>query len=195
MRLSQAKTLSALVAAAMQIGRVSLIAMGRSLTGPKRPSIVSNAPGDWWSTEWWLTDGRHCMKHSVVQPVAMSWKVDLPNKRDEPWFVMIDLRGKVKHVIELYDKRTTVEELFGDDKNRDNGWLPAADPDDEGRTFRSAAVDVGVGVLAVCGCGRGGVATLSFLDGAQQQLGPRVQRFHDRPHPERANASLTIHGL
>lgn len=73
--------------------------------------------------------------------------------------------------------------------------VAGAGPDDEGRAFRSAAVDVSVGALAVCGCGRGGVVKLLCLAVVQQQAGPGVQRFHDRPHPERANTGLTGFGL
>jgi hypothetical protein len=69
-----------------------------------------------------LTEVRYRRKDSVVQHVAVCWKVGLPKKRDEPWFLMTDLRWKVERLTELYGKRMTVEELFRDGKNKRNGW-------------------------------------------------------------------------
>jgi predicted nucleic acid-binding protein len=69
-----------------------------------------------------LTNVRYRKKDPVVQHVAVCWKVGLPKKRDEPWFLMTDLERKVEDLTTLYGKRMTIEELFRDNKNKRNGW-------------------------------------------------------------------------
>lgn len=61
-------------------------------------------------------------EHPVQQHVVVRWKFGLPKKRDEPWFLMTDLKRSALSLSELYGKRMTIEELFRDDKNRRNGW-------------------------------------------------------------------------
>ena len=61
-------------------------------------------------------------KDAVKQHVVIHWKVGLPKKRDEPWFLMTDMERKVESLTTLYGKRMTVEELFRDDKNKRNGF-------------------------------------------------------------------------
>jgi hypothetical protein len=62
-------------------------------------------------------------KHKpVCQHVVVRWKVGLPEKRDEPWFLMTDLRRSPLALSELYAQRMTIEELFRDDKSRRNGY-------------------------------------------------------------------------
>lgn len=61
-------------------------------------------------------------KDGVTQHLVIHWKVGLPKKRDEPWFLMTDLERKVESLTTLYGKRMTVEELFRDDKNKRNGF-------------------------------------------------------------------------
>jgi DDE family transposase len=62
-------------------------------------------------------------KHDPVrQHVVIRWVEDLPERRDEPWFLMTDLERDPRSLSRLYGKRMTVEELFRDDKNRRNGW-------------------------------------------------------------------------
>lgn len=62
-------------------------------------------------------------KHDPVrQHVVIRWVEGLPERRDEPWFLMTDLARDPRSLSRLYGKRMTVEELFRDDKNRRNGW-------------------------------------------------------------------------
>lgn len=68
------------------------------------------------------TDGRYRQKDSVVPQGAVCCKVGLPKKRDEPWFLMMDLGGKVERWTELDGKHMTVEELYRADKNQRNDW-------------------------------------------------------------------------
>ena len=58
----------------------------------------------------------------VKQHVVVRWKANLPKKRDEPWFLMTDLKRSPLALSELYGKRMTIEELFRDYKNKRNGW-------------------------------------------------------------------------
>ena len=70
-----------------------------------------------------LRDGRYRQTDPVTQHVVIRWKLNLPTKRDEPWYLMADLRRDAVTLTNLYAKRMTVEELFRDDKNKRNGWL------------------------------------------------------------------------
>jgi hypothetical protein len=58
----------------------------------------------------------------VVQHVVVRWKPDLPAKRDEPWYLMTDLRRGAVELTNVYGKRMTVEELFRDGKSKQNGF-------------------------------------------------------------------------
>jgi len=69
-----------------------------------------------------LTDVQYRRQDPVRQNVVIYWKVGLPKKRDEPWFLMTDLKRKAEVLTTLYGKRMTVEELFRDDKNKRNGF-------------------------------------------------------------------------
>ena len=69
-----------------------------------------------------LTDVEYRRRDPVRQNVVIYWKIGLPKKRDEPWFLMTDLKRKAEVLTTLYGKRMTVEELFRDDKNKRNGF-------------------------------------------------------------------------
>jgi hypothetical protein len=69
-----------------------------------------------------LRDVRYRQKDPVVQHVVIRWKEGLPKKRDEPWFLMTDLRRGAVALTDLYGRRMTVEELFRDGKNKRNGF-------------------------------------------------------------------------
>jgi hypothetical protein len=53
----------------------------------------------------------------VTVTVAIRWKKGLPPKRDEPWFLITDLRRNAVALSDLYARRMTVEELFRDGKS------------------------------------------------------------------------------
>jgi len=69
-----------------------------------------------------LKDVAYRKRNPVRQHVVVRWKRGLPEKRDEPWFLMTDLERSPLALSNLYAKRMTVEELFRDDKNRRNGY-------------------------------------------------------------------------
>lgn len=58
----------------------------------------------------------------VRQNVAILWKRDLPEHRDEPWFLMTDRAHKPARLAQLYGRRMTIEECFRDHKSKRNGF-------------------------------------------------------------------------
>lgn len=54
--------------------------------------------------------------------VAIRWRQDLPEERDECWFLITDLDLSAQRISQLYGKRMTIEEFFRDGKNKRNGW-------------------------------------------------------------------------
>jgi len=69
-----------------------------------------------------LANVRYRQHRPVIQHVVIRWPVGLAEKRDEPWFLMTDLRRSPRALSELYAGRMTIEELFRDDKNRWDGY-------------------------------------------------------------------------
>jgi hypothetical protein len=59
---------------------------------------------------------------AVTQSVVVRWPKDLPQKRDECWFLMTDQPGTAYQLCKLYGRRMTIEQLFRDDKSKRNGW-------------------------------------------------------------------------
>jgi hypothetical protein len=74
-------------------------------------------PGCWRT----LTGAEYRSDGVVTVNVAIRWKKGLPPKRDEPWFLMTDLRRNAVALSGLYAQRMTVEELFRDGKSCRNG--------------------------------------------------------------------------
>jgi hypothetical protein len=58
----------------------------------------------------------------VTHNLVVRWRPDLPKERDEPWYLMTDLDGRAEALCTLYGRRTSVEELFRDAKDRRNGF-------------------------------------------------------------------------
>src|SRR6185295_19371731 len=56
------------------------------------------------------------------QNIVIRWVRDLPEKRDECWFLMTDLAAGPAQISHLYGRRMSIEELFRDQKNKRNGW-------------------------------------------------------------------------
>lgn len=59
---------------------------------------------------------------AVTQNVVVHWRRNLPEKRDECWFLMSDQPGTARQLCNLYGRRMTIEQLFRDDKSKRNGW-------------------------------------------------------------------------
>jgi hypothetical protein len=58
----------------------------------------------------------------ITQNVVVFYKKNLPEKRDEPWFLATSLRGTPEQLTKLYGRRMGIEECFRDKKNVNNGW-------------------------------------------------------------------------
>ena len=69
-----------------------------------------------------LKDVAYRSDGAVQQNVVMRWRSNLPEKRDECWFLMTDLTGTAEQLCRLYGRRMTIEQLFRDSKNKRNGW-------------------------------------------------------------------------
>ena len=69
-----------------------------------------------------LKDVRYRADGAVTQHVVVRWKPGLPEKRDECWFLMTDLKGTAHQLCALYARRMTCEQLFRDGKSKRNGW-------------------------------------------------------------------------
>jgi hypothetical protein len=60
--------------------------------------------------------------HQVIQHIVVRWVRNLPQERDECWFLMTSLRCGPAVISRLYATRMTIEQLFRDVKNKRNGW-------------------------------------------------------------------------
>jgi hypothetical protein len=69
-----------------------------------------------------LRDVHYRQNDPVVQHVVIRRKEGLPKKRDEPWFLMTNLRCDAMALTTLHEKRMTVEGLFCDDQNQRNAF-------------------------------------------------------------------------
>ncbi len=58
----------------------------------------------------------------ITQNVVVYYKKNLPEKRDEPWFLATSLMGTPTQIVQLYARRMGIEECFRDKKNVNNGW-------------------------------------------------------------------------
>jgi len=63
-----------------------------------------------------LSGAEYRSDKAVTLNVVVRWKKGLPERRDEPWFLMTDLPGNAVQLTDLYAKRMAVEELFRDGK-------------------------------------------------------------------------------
>ena len=69
-----------------------------------------------------LKDVAYRSDGAVSQNVVVRWRTDLPEKRNECWFLMTDLPGTAHQLCRLYGRRMTIEQLFRDHKSKRNGW-------------------------------------------------------------------------
>lgn len=59
---------------------------------------------------------------AVTQNVVIRWRKNLPEHRDECWFLMTSLTGSASSLCALFARRMSIEQLFRDGKNKRNGW-------------------------------------------------------------------------
>jgi hypothetical protein len=114
-------------------------------------------------------------------------------KRDEPWFLMTDLRRGAVEPTNMYGQRMTVEELFRDDKSKRNGFSLR-----HTRITKPDRIDRLLLVLALAYwllCGIGLLARQRQRPVVQQQRPQAMQRVHHRPHHAGGNASESRRGV
>lgn len=64
-----------------------------------------------------------CGRKPVIRQNIVVWhQRNLPERRDEPWFLATSLQGSASQVVRLYARRMGIEECFRDAKNVNNGW-------------------------------------------------------------------------
>ena len=54
--------------------------------------------------------------------MVVYYKKGLPERRNEPWFLVTSLRGTPRQLTVLYGRRMGIEQSFRDKKNVNNGW-------------------------------------------------------------------------
>ena len=100
-----------------------------------------------------LRDARYRADGAVTQHVVVRWKPGLPERRDECWFLMTDLKGTAHQLCALYGRRMTIEQLFRDGKSKRNGWslrdTQLGTPDRLDRLLLALAI----AYLLLCGLG------------------------------------------
>jgi len=69
-----------------------------------------------------LKDVAYRADGAVTQNIVIRWRKDLPQRRDECWFLMTDLAATAQQLCQLYGRRMTIEQLFRDHKSKRNGW-------------------------------------------------------------------------
>lgn len=64
-----------------------------------------------------LAGAEYRADRAAVLNVVIRWEKGLPERRDEPWFLMTNLGGNAVRLTHLYARRMAVEELFRDGKD------------------------------------------------------------------------------
>jgi hypothetical protein len=117
---------------------------------------------------------------AVTQSVVVRWRKDLPEKRDECWFLMTDQPGTAHQLCKLYGKRMTIEQLFRDDKSKRNGWSLRGHPDHPARSPGSPAADPGDRLPAAVRDRTAGQTAVQAFGLVLDQPRYRVQHLDDR---------------
>jgi Transposase DDE domain len=69
-----------------------------------------------------LAGAQYRSDKAVVLNVVVRWPHGLPEKRDQPWFLMTDLAGNAVALTKLFARRMAVAELFRDTKDGRYGF-------------------------------------------------------------------------
>jgi hypothetical protein len=101
---------------------------------------------------------------AVSLNVVIRWRKGLPERRDEPWFLMTNLSGNAVALTDLYARRMAVEELFRDKKDGRYGLgLGQTQVTTTGRLDRLILI-LALAIILLIGLGR--VARGRFRPGA-----------------------------
>jgi len=90
---------------------------------------------------------------AVTQSVVVHWPKNLPEKRDQCWFLMTDQPGTARQLCTLYGKRMTIEQLFRDDKSKHNGWSLRDTQITTPERFDRMLLILAIAYLLLCGIG------------------------------------------
>jgi hypothetical protein len=90
---------------------------------------------------------------AVTQSVVVHWRRNLPQKRDECWFLMTDQPGTAQQLCNLYGKRMTIEQLFRDEKSKRNGWSLRDTQITTPQRFDRLLLILAIAYLLLCGIG------------------------------------------
>lgn len=58
----------------------------------------------------------------IVQNIVVYYEKNLPEKRDEPWFLATSLTGTARQLVRLFARRMGIEECFRDNKSVNGGY-------------------------------------------------------------------------
>lgn len=90
---------------------------------------------------------------AVTQSVVVHWRRNLPQKRDQCWFLMTDQPGTAQQLCNLYGKRMTIEQLFRDQKSKRNGWSLRDTQITTPQRFDRLLLILAIAYLLLCGIG------------------------------------------
>lgn len=89
----------------------------------------------------------------ITQNVVVFYKKNLPQKRDEPWFLATSLQGRPAQLVKLYGRRMGIEESFRDKKNVNNGWGLRHMRLQSARALDHLLLILAIAYLILCGLG------------------------------------------
>jgi hypothetical protein len=124
---------------------------------------------------------------AVTQNVVVHWRKNLPQKRDECWFLMTDQKGSAHQLCRLYGQRMTIEQLFRDDKSKRNGWSLRDTKITQPDPTRPPAVDPRHRLSASVRHRTDRQARVHSVGLVLDQPRQRVQHLHHRPDYARQN--------
>jgi hypothetical protein len=107
-----------------------------------------------------LKDVAYRADGAVSQSIVVYWKKNLPEKRDECWFLMTDLKGTASALCRLYGRRMTIEQLFRDCKSKRNGWSLRDTQIQRPERLDRLLLILAIAYLLLCGIGLIGQAKL-----------------------------------
>jgi hypothetical protein len=90
---------------------------------------------------------------AVTHHVVIRWKKNLPEHRDECWFLMSDQLGTAHQLCSLYARRMTIEQMFRDHKSRRNGWSLRDTQIQKPQRLDRLLLILAIAYLLLCGLG------------------------------------------
>ena len=101
-----------------------------------------------------LAGAQYRSDQAVTLNVVIRWKKGLPEKRDEPWFLMTDLAGNAVQLTDLFARRMAIEELFRDGKDGRYGLGLGQTQVETARRLDRLILIVALALILLSGLGR-----------------------------------------